>query len=146
MKRHIEIKASLVKVMDDGIGTLSFHRESVKASFMKKLAKHNSYMQFIYNVSTALQKKHLPLSDCRCYLDTLVNRVNKGRNNRNSIFNYCRLGTSKITADDGLTTDPDFETGVCKIQQGVTYEVTMTMAEKSACRSLLLSPNNNDDD
>ena len=146
LERHIAIAPSLIKVMDDGIGTLNNHRETVERSFMEKAKKHNGYMKFIFNVSTALQKKCLQLSDCRAYLDTLIARVARNSTRRTSIFFGCTLGTEKIGLENGLTSDPHFESGVCKIQQGVSHEVTMTDAEKHACRRLLLSSDDSDDD
>ena len=146
MKRHIDISSSLIKVMDDGVGTINNHRESVEGSFMAKLKRHSAYMQFTYSVSTSLQKKGRPLHECRNFLDTLIARVHRLKSKRTSIFFGCALGTSKIQANNGLTSDPHFETGVSKIQQGVSYETTMTEEEKDACRSLLLSPEDSDDD
>ena len=53
------------------------------------------------------------------------------------MFAKCTLGTKYINVDNGLSTYPDFETGVAKIQQSVIYEEMMTLEEEVTCNNLL---------
>jgi hypothetical protein len=60
------------------------------------------------------------------------------------LFKKCNLGLKYLSPKNGLSTDPDFETGVSKIQSG--SEQTMMQAEKRACRALQKDANLESDD
>jgi hypothetical protein len=49
------------------------------------------------------------------------------------LFEKCNLGLKHLSPKNGLSTNPDFETGIAKIQSG--SEQTMMQAEKRACRA-----------
>ena len=140
MERHLKIRSALTKIMDAEVGTIAAHRESVESTFITKLEKHNKKMRFLLHCSTKLQEKHLALHKCRSYLDTVISQVDRKKKDRNSIWYRCKLQDDKIRPDNGLCSNPDFVTGVAKIQQGVAYELDMTRDEKDACAHLLKAP------
>ena len=79
-------------------------------------------------------------------LDTLIAEIEEGMDDEKSKFYQCKPNFDYIKIDNNLTTDPDFVSGVNKIQKGIMYELSMTREEKNACRCLLKSENENDDD
>ncbi len=60
------------------------------------------------------------------------------------MFEKCNLGLKYLSPKNGLSTDPDFETGIAKIQSG--SEQTIMQAEKRACRALQKDANLESDD
>jgi hypothetical protein len=60
------------------------------------------------------------------------------------LFEKCSLGLKYLSPKNGLSTNPDFETGIVKIQSG--SEQTMTQAEKHACRAFQKDANLESDD
>ncbi len=60
------------------------------------------------------------------------------------MFEKCNLGLKYLSPKNGLSTDPDFETGIAEIQSG--SEQTMTQAENRACRAFQKDANQEIDD
>ena len=116
--------------MDDGIANLGEFHETIERSFIKKTQRHHSYLKQIQKVSKYKQTKILPLYKVHGSLYLLIKKVRGGRNIPINELYTCKLEYNKIKADNGLSTDSDFETGVGKIQQGVVYENHMSVAEK----------------
>ena len=61
----------------------------------------------------------------------LIQDVDEGRNDWDSAMYRFSLGTKYIAEYAEILRDPDFELGVCKIQNGMTD--LMTDEEKTAC-------------
>ncbi len=61
-----------------------------------------------------------------------------------TLFEKCNLGLKYLSPKNGLCTNPDFETGIAKIQS--RSEQTMTQAEKRACRAFQKDANLESDD
>ena len=93
-----------------------------------------------------MQTKHLPLCKAQGSLDLLTSKLRSGRSKPSSKSHAWKLKCNKINADDNLSTDPYFEKGVAKMQQGVVYENEMTIAERNACKMLLKSCDSMSDD
>jgi len=86
-----------------------------------------------------MQHNKLSLNRAQGLLDLSTRKVRVGCNKQTSKLYSCKLGCNKIIADNGLSTDADFETGVAKIQQGVVLKNKMTLEERNACKILLKS-------
>lgn len=134
---HIKLKDHFSKLMDDGVTNLGEFHETIERSFIEKTQRHHKYLEQIQKVSKYLQTRNLPLCKAQGSLDLLMRKVRSGRNMNSSKLYTCKLQSNKINTDNGLSTDPNFERGVAKIQQGVVYENQMTIEEKNACKILL---------
>jgi hypothetical protein len=113
-------------------------------SFVDKLQDHYGYMRNIRGCSEALQKPGRPLKECQLMLDVLIGKVQGDHGHRGTLFEKCNLGLKYLFPKNGLSTDPDFETGIAKIQSG--SEQTMTQAKKGACRAFQKDANLESDD
>jgi hypothetical protein len=133
MKQHIKIQQFLVDLVKDWIGKMRDHQECVEMSFMDKLQDHYRYMHNIRDCSEALQKPDHPLKELQLMLDILIGKVQGDHGRRGTLFEKCNLGLKYLSPKNGLSTDPDFETGIAKIHSG--SEQTMMQAEKRACRA-----------
>ena len=67
----------------------------------------------------------------------LSNKIRNGRSRQSSKSCSCKLNCNKINANDNLSTDHFFETGVAKTQQGVAHENQMLPDERNAYKMLL---------
>jgi hypothetical protein len=103
--------------MDNKIGTIAEHRETVEHSFTEHLKSHDKYLRTIKSCYDLLQTPRSMLYTCQSMLNILMNKPLSDAGNR---FEKCKLGTKYIVPNNGLSTDPHFETGVAKIQQGVS--------------------------
>ena len=70
-------------------------------------------------------------------LKILINKVERGCRRPVSRFHSYGIKKDKISSPNGLSTHPDFESGVCKIQQGIWHKKMLTREESNACNSLL---------
>jgi hypothetical protein len=77
-------------------------------------------------------------------LDILIGKVQGDHGCRGTLFEKCNLGLKYLSPKNGLSTDPDFETGVAEIQSG--SEQTMMQAEKRARRAFQKDANLESDD
>ena len=84
-----------------------------------------------------MQTKHLPLCKAQGALDLPSNKIRNGRTRQSSKLCSCKLKCNKINANNNLSTDHFFETGVAKTQQGVAHENQMSPEERNACKMLL---------
>ena len=141
MKQHIKIQPFLHDLVKDKVGKMKDHQECVEISFMDKLQDHYSYMRIIRGCSEALQKPGRTLGECQMMLNHLIGKVH-GQNG--NVFDKCDLKLRYLHANNGLSTDWDFETGIAKIQCG--SERTMTPAEKRACKDFQIDSITDSDD
>ena len=130
--------------MDTNIGSITEHRETVEHRFIQKAGRHMNNLRQMRMCSQYIQKEKLPVHKCQGYLDLLIltqqNLKEQTGNNAG-----CFIGKKYIIPNNGLSTDHHFETGVAKIQKGITCEETMNPFESMACQVLLKS-NNDDED
>jgi hypothetical protein len=63
-------------------------------------------------------------------LDILIRKVQSSHGSQGSTFEKCKLELKYLSPRNNLSTNPDFETGMAKIQGG--SEQAMTQAEKRA--------------
>ena len=71
--------------MDDKVGSISDHQETVDHSFLEKVVGRNKHLQQIKKCSDMLQKGKLPLWKCLHYFEVLTKSVAKG-NGRKGFF------------------------------------------------------------
>ena len=73
-------------------------------------------------------------ADGRTVLDYLINNCEKYKYDFDSPCYLNKLGNHWIKLDNNLFSDPNFESGVCKIQSG--NEDRLTILEIEACKPL----------
>ncbi len=95
--------------------------------------------------SEALKKPGQPLKECQMMLDILTWKVQGNHGAQGTLYEKCELELRYLSPENNLSTNPNFETGVAKIQCGL--EGTMTLAEKHACKSFRkeADPDSSDD-
>jgi hypothetical protein len=71
-------------------------------------------MRNIRGCSEALQKPGRPLKECQLMLNLLIGKVQGDHGHRGTLFEKCNLGLKYLSLKNGLSTDPDFETGIAK--------------------------------
>ena len=98
----------------------------------------------IRQCSQMLQLEKLPLHECQGYLDVLM-ITQQNLKDQIGDDRGCFIGQKYIIANNGLSTDHYFETGVAKIQKGIMCEETMNLFETRACQVLLKSNNDEED-
>jgi hypothetical protein len=98
----------------------------------------------IRDCSEALQKPGSPLKECQLMLDILIGKVQGDHGCCGTLFEKCNLGLKYLSPKNGLSTNPDFEAGIAKIQSG--SEQTMMRTEKCACRAFQKDANLESDD
>ena len=138
MERFLKIRDELITVAEDENSDLQMNRT---VPFRNKVVRYCEYMRQINFSTKYMQTRKLPLAQCRESLNMLIQDVEEGRNDRNSVMYRCPLGKIYISEDAELLRDPLFESGVCKIQNGTTE--LMTAGEKEACESLLVIDDGN---
>ena len=138
MERFLKIRDELISVAEDENSDLQMNRT---VPFRNKVVRYCEYMRQINFSTKYMQTRKLPLAQCRESLNMLIQDVEEGRNDRNSVMYRCPLGKIYISEDAELLRDPLFESGVCKIQNGTTE--LMTAGEKEACESLLVIDDGN---
>ena len=133
MERFLRIRDDLAAVAEDDNSDLQMNRT---VQFKNKVTRYCAYMKQINYSTKYMQTRKVTLAQCRDSLNMLMQDVEEGRNDRDSAMYRCSLGTKYIAEDANILRDPDFESGVCKIQNGMTD--LMTDEEKTACGKLLL--------
>ena len=133
LERFLRIRDELVAVSEDENSDLQINKTT---QFKNKVMRYCGYMKQINYSTKYMQTRKVTLAQCRDSLSMLIQDVEEGRNNRNSDMYRCPLGTKYIGEDAEIIRHKDFESGVCKIQNGSTE--LMTDEEKEACQSLLL--------
>ncbi len=73
-------------------------------------------------VTLELQKKGCTLSDFRWVLDELIQAVTVGKVTMSPLSTQCKLGKHYIDPNAAIVKDPEFESGVTKIQRGGVSE------------------------
>ena len=134
---HIKLKEHFEKLIQSGVNDLDEHAETVEHRFIEKVKKQHIYMEQIRRVSCYLQTNKLLLHKAESALQILIHKVESGSRRQGSRYYSCELKRIKISNPNGLSTHPHFESGVCKIQQGVPHEIFLTREEVIACNSLL---------
>jgi hypothetical protein len=77
-------------------------------------------------------------------LNLLIAKVQGQNGTGGSVFDICDLKLRYLHANNGLSTDWDFEMGIAKIQCG--SERTMSPAEKRACKDFRIDSIPDSDD
>ena len=138
LNAHIKLKDHFAKLIADKVvKNLGEHQDTLENSFIAKAEMHHKYLKEIKTVSLEMQKSKLSLSECQGNLDILMALVQRKKNRSKSLFYKCKLGTKKIVPDNGLSSEPDFETGIAKVQESVQSKNEMTADEIEACRAFL---------
>ena len=145
VSRHIKLREFYTNLMDNDMGSITEHRDTVEHRFIQKAGKHMKQLSQIRMCSRYIQKEKLPLHKCQDYLDLLILTQQNLKEQRGRDAG-CLIGEKYIIPNNGLSTDHHFETGVAKIQKGITCEETMNPFESMACQVLLRSNNNQDED
>lgn len=130
--------------MDTNMGNVTEHRETVEHRFIQNAGKHINQLRQIRLCSQYMPKEELPLYKCQSYVDLLI-RTQLNLKEQRGDDAGCFIGEKYIIPNNGLLTNHHFETGVAKIQKGITYEETMNPFESMACQVILKS-NNDDED
>ena len=138
VQRHLKLREYYRRLMDDNMGNIVEHRDTVEHHFIEKAESHLKQLKQMKDCSELIQTEKLPWWKYQIYLGILVRTT---FNSRNRSRGNQPLGQKYIAADNGLSTDPHFETGVAKIQQGLPREEMMTSLESHACEVLLKSNN-----
>ena len=133
MERFLRIRDELIAVAENENSDLQINST---AQFRNKVTRYCGHMEQINYSTKYMQTRKLTLCQCRDSLNMLMQDVEEGRDNKNSVMFRCLLGNKYISEHANILKDPDFELGVCKIQEGLTD--TMTEEEKTACEKLLL--------
>jgi len=139
MQRFLRIRTELIEISNDDRSDIVVNSSN---GFRAKCEKFSSWLNHINNVTLFLQKRLLTLEKCRGVLDILIDDVERYGNQRGSPLEGCTLGVKYIACDSDITSDPDFENGVVKIQRNMVH--TMTPEEHAACEKLRAEANYND--
>eukprot|EP00171_Calliarthron_tuberculosum_P002931 IDg2931t1 len=134
LNRFVEIRQDLIAVADMDDATVSIDRGP---RFEVRVKKYSKMLTEIDTVTLELQKRGATLSDCRYAVNILREVVEEGRHDQGSVFFGCRLASKYLAPNASTVTDPHFESGVVKIQNG--NEDSLTIDEKNACEKLRIS-------
>lgn len=137
LETHQKLAGHYKKMSEKKVGRMRDHKHSVDDDFLDDIKKHLEYMSDIKKTSQMLQTHGMQLHDTQGRLDHLRATVERQKGRAGTKFSKCNLVLKYLKPDNGLNTKPYFITGVAKIQKGVKFEQTMTLAEKNACKSLL---------
>jgi hypothetical protein len=85
-------------------------------AFQNKVIKYTRQLHEIDGVTKYPQTKGLSLSDGCAAIDALIDGVSSDKDNQSKPLYKCRLGTHYIAPDSDIVPDPNFESGVVKIQ------------------------------
>lgn len=133
LRRFNRIRNQLLKLVDTEGAELTINRTN---TFKIRATKSEVMLAPINTGTLLLQEKGKSLADCRDVVDALSDSVASGRDDTTSPFYQCNLKTKWISINAEISSDPKFESGVCKIQRD--QSARLTDAEKLACKSLLL--------
>ncbi len=136
----LHIRDELLCVVDEDGGTITIDRSR---AFLNKAKKYAGVLAHIDAVALELQKKGSTLSDCQLVVDTLIDEVERARNDLPSTMTGCGLGTKDTSPQATTVTNPDFKAGAIKTQR--KEEIFMSRAERNACKSLVLEEDDDDD-
>ena len=89
---------------------------------MDKLEYNYNYMRRIRGCSEALQKPGRSLQECQLMLSLLAGKVQGNKGVGGFLFEKCNLELKYLSPKNGLSTNPDFVTGVAKIQSGTDHD------------------------
>ena len=143
---HIKLQEHFATLLEEGVGNLEEHRDTLDGTFLEKTKKFHTYLEQIRKTSASMQESKVSLGECQELLDVLMEQVKGGFHIPTSIFHGCELKTNKIKPANRLSTDPAFETGVAKIQENVQYENLMSVQEVRACKKLLKTAGQKDEE
>jgi len=131
LSRFNRIRTQIIAVAISDKSDLAVNMTPVFKSNCEKYEKH---FKEINTITLELQTRGLSLADCRLALDILIKAVRDGKNDLNSNLYGCTLDTFYIDSKAQIVHSPDFESGVVKIQNRKTDE--LSDAEKLACKKL----------
>ena len=96
LERFLKIRDDLITVAEDENSDLQLNRT---VPFKNKVSRYCEYMRQINFSTKYMQTRKVTLAQCRESLNMLIQDVEDGRNDRNSVMHRCPLGT-KYIADD----------------------------------------------
>lgn len=113
MERLLRIWDKLIEVSCDESFALTVN--TTKA-FKNKIVRYCKQMKQTNYYTKYLQTKELSLNRCRDFPNVLIEDVQEGFNNPDSDLYRCFLGRKYITSNPDILPDPEFKSGICKIQ------------------------------
>ena len=131
MERFLRIRDELLEVSKDHGSNVDINST---IAFRDKCFKYAGWSKHINNVTLFLQTRLLSLEKCRGVLDILMDDIHQYGPQQGSPLFGCTLGVKYISSDSDITSDPDFESGVVKIQRNMVH--TMTPDEHEACKKM----------
>jgi hypothetical protein len=131
LDKWVKTRSALIEASEHENATIDI---DASAATNNRAKKSNAMLGEIDAVTKYLQTRVLPLDSCQWALDTLANDVAQHRNQRGHDLQGCKLGRRYIRQGAGILTDPDFESGVIKLQEGKVNE--LTEEEREALQNL----------
>ena len=129
--RYVRMKDDLSVASTDEHATIPIDRSS---QFNTEVAKSASMIGELEKVTNKMQLRGTKLSNCRRDITELQRGITKAVRKPFWKLHNCKLGDEYIRPHSHLTTDPDFESGIVKLQDGEANQ--LTDAEKTAVRML----------
>ena len=130
LTRFVDIRNELIQASSDNEGSIPINRST---AFSTKVKKSATILSEINTTTVNLQTRYYTLANCRDDIDFLMQNIEEAEPDER-LFN-CSLGDSYLKVDTELSNNPDFESGVVKIQRRKAD--TMTGEEKRATSALL---------
>ena len=121
LKRCVHTRDRLLVVADRDSASITIDRSS---EFEIKVKEFSLMLSEIDAVIKELQKRITSLLHCRCAVNLLNYSVNEGKNDPSSPFYGCMLSNKYWTPRANIVINPEFESGVVKIQNGAVAELT----------------------
>lgn len=134
-KGHLNMSSYIADSAKKKIARMREFEDTVSSGFLDDVNMHLAYLNPLLKASTALQKPMVQLSKTQEILDYVKSCVD----GKSGPFAACNMNTDQLAAEYHAT-NPDFITGICKVQRGVAHELTLTHREKEALKPFLLKP------
>lgn len=131
LKRFLQFRDQVIEASNSELTNI---RVSSSEIFKSRVEKYCNQLQEIQTVTEELQKNGATVSDCRIAVDELITCVSELKEDESSKFFGCKLGENYIGSNSHLVPDPHFESGVFKLQQGLSNNLTEN--EREACKKL----------
>ena len=131
LTRYIRIREDLLKASRDENASITMDRS---AQFLSKVSKSQAMLAEINAVTKQLQCRYRTLSDCRGDIKILQGKIEEAVEKPDRKMYGCKLGDDYLRPNSHLTTDPAFESGFVKLQEGEARN--LTQSEKNAVKVL----------
>lgn len=125
--RYVQIRDDLTTASANENATIPIDRST---QFDAKVTKSAAMLGELQKVTKTLQLQGRTLADCRGDIEDLQLGIQKATRKPAWKLHNCKLGNEYIRRNSHLTTDPDFESGIVKLQKGEANQ--LTSAEKVA--------------